>query len=234
MSQQRGRKSRIVIDVERARAETAPRGRRARRPLSIALLVVVGLVVVALVGGYAWWQSYRKGPAYSLALLVDAARRDDLAAVESLIDGDRVAQGFIPQVIEKLTGAGAALPPDARQRVTAAMPALLPRVRETVREEIARGMKAAASQLGDTSFTLLALGIPRAAEIKEDGDAATATFAREGRQTEVAMQRSGERWKVVSVKDDELASGIAQRLAASIPPGQPPPQQNQPRRRQGR
>jgi len=233
MSQQR--KSRIVIDVEKARAKAGAgrRGRRARRSLSIALLVVVGLLVVGLVGAYAWWRSYQKGPAYSLALLVDAARRDDLAGVESLIDGDRVAQAFIPQVIEKLTGAGAALPPDARQRVTAAMPMLLPRVRETVREEIARGMKAAAAQVGDTSFTLLALGIPRAAEIKEDGDAATAIFAREGKQTELAMQRSGERWKVVSVKDDELASGIAQRLAASIPPSQPP-QQNQPRRRQGR
>jgi uncharacterized membrane protein len=234
MSQQR--KSRIVIDVEQARAKAhaAGRGARRRRPLAIAALVVVGLLVVALVGAYAWWRGYRKGPAYSLALLVDASRRDDLAEVESLIDADRVAQGFIPQVIEKLTGAGAVLPPDARQRVTAAMPMLLPRVRETVRDEVARGMKAAASQVGDTSFLVLALGIPRAAEIKEDGDAATAVFAREGRQTELAMQRSGERWKVVGVKDDELASGIAQRLAPSIPQGPPPPPPNQPRRRQGR
>ena len=238
MSQQagRGQKSRIVIDVEQARAaaRAGGRGGRRRRPLSIAALVVVGLLLVALVGAYAWWQSYKKGPAYSLALLVDAARRDDVQEVETLIDADRVAQGFVPQVIEKLTGAGAALPPEARARVTAALPALLPRVRETVREEIAAGMKAAAAGVGDTSFTVLALGIPRAAEIKEDGDAATALFAREGKQTELTMQRSGDRWKVVNVKDDDLASGISQRLAASIPQGPPPPPPNQPRRRQGR
>lgn len=240
MSQQggRGRKSRIVIDVEQARAaaHAAGRGRRARRPLSIAALVVAGLLLAALVAGYAWWQSYKRGPAYSLALLVDASRREDMQAVESLVDADAVAQGFVPQVIEKLTGEGAALPPDARARVTAALPQLLPRVRETVREEVAQGVRAAAEGAGDTSFLVLALGIPRAADITEEGDAANATFAREGRQTELALRRNGERWKVVNVKDDELASGIAQRLAASIPQAPPPQQQqpNQPRRRRGR
>jgi len=239
MSQRAGRggKSRIVIDVDKARAEAQARGRgrRGLSKLSIAALAAAGLALVALVGAYAWWQSYKSKPAYSLALLVDAARRDDVQAVEALIDGDRVAQGFVPQVIEKLTGEGATLPPQARASVGAALPQLLPRVRETVREEIARGVKAAAAGAGDTSFVLLALGMPRAAEIKEEGDAATATFAREGKQTELAMQRSGDRWKVVTVKDDELAAGIAQRLAASIPQTvAPPPAQPQPRRRRGR
>lgn len=233
MSQQagRGRRSRIVIDVEQARA-AAGRGRRRRRALPLAALIAGGVLLAALVGAYAWWQSYKKGPAYSLALLVDASRRDDLPEVERLVDADAVAQGFMPQVIEKLTGAG--LPPDARARVSAALPQLLPRVRETVREEIARGMKAAAAEVGDTSFTVLALGIPRAAEIREDGDAATATFARGDKQTELTMRRNGERWRVVGVRDDDLTRGLAERLAASIPPAPPPPPPNQPRRRQGR
>jgi len=229
----RGRRSRIVIDVEQARAAAQARGRRGRRALPVAALVAAGVVLAALAGAYLWWQSYKKGPAYSLALLVDASRRDDLAEVETLVDADAVAQGFVPQVIEKLTGAGADLPPEARARVTAALPQLLPRVRETVREEVARGVKAAAAGAGDTSFLLLALGIPRAADIREGGDAATAVFEREGKRTELSLRRGGERWKVVGVKDDELASDIAQRLAASIPQG-PPPQTNQPRRRQGR
>lgn len=238
MSQQRGRgKSRIVIDVERARAEAQAKRGRGRSKLSVAALVALGLLLVTLVGAYAWWQGYKKGPAYSLALLVDAARRDDLQAVESLVDADRVAQGFVPQIIEKLTAEGTPLPPQARAQVTAALPQLLPRVRETVRDEIARAVKAAAGEAGSTSFVLLALGIPRAAEITEQGDAATAAFEREGKRSELSMQRSGDIWKVVTVKDDELAGGIAQRLAASIPQG-PPPQtnqpRNQPRRRQGR
>lgn len=239
MSQRAGRggKSRIVIDVDKARAEAQSRGqgRRGLSKLAVAGLVAAALALAALVGAYAWWQGYKSKPAYSLALLVDAARRDDMQGVESLIDGDRVAQAFVPQVVAKLTGQGTTLPPQARGAVEAALPQLLPRVRETVREEIARGVKAAAGAAGDTSFILLALGMPRAAEIKEEGDAATATFAREGKQTELSMQRSGDLWKVVAVKDDELAAGIAQRLAASIPQTvAPPPAQNQPRRRRGR
>ena len=235
MSQQRGRgKSRIVIDVERARAEAQAKRGRGRSRLSVAALVALGRLRVALGGAYAWWQSYKKGPAYSLALLVDAARRDDLQAVESLVDADRVAQGFVPQVIEKLTAEGTPLPPQARSQVTAALPQLLPRVRETVREEIARGVKAAAGEGGSTPFVLLALGIPRAAEITEQGDAATAAVEREGKRTELSLQRSGDIWKVVTVKDDEMAGGIAQRLAASIPQGPPPQPADQPRRRRGR
>src|SRR3982751_3127124 len=101
-----GRKSRIVIDVDRVQAEArAKRGRgfgRARRYVSVTGLVVIGVVLVLLVGSYLWWQGFRKSPPYSVALLVDAAQHDDAQAVESLIDADQIAQGFIPQVIDNL------------------------------------------------------------------------------------------------------------------------------------
>jgi hypothetical protein len=45
------------------------------------------------------------------------------------------------------------------------------------------------------------------------------------------MRRDGERWKLVTVKDPQLAADIATRLAASLPAAPPPPPQNQPRRR---
>jgi len=237
----RGRKSRIVIDVAQAQAEARSRKRgpgRTKRILMLGALAVAGVLLLILVGGYAWWQSYRKSPAYSVALLLDAAQRDDIQAVESLIDSDRVAQGFVPQVIEKLTGGGAAgsaqisaLP---RGVITAALPQLLPRVRETMREEIARGLKGfSESAGGQRPFILLALAVPRVAEIKEEGDAASVAFKAGERQVELMMQRDGERWKVVSVKDDELAAGIAARLASSLPATAPTPV-NQPRRRSGR
>ncbi|HEV2862626.1 MAG TPA: hypothetical protein VGX48_16550 [Pyrinomonadaceae bacterium] len=228
-----GSRSRIVVDVARVQAEaqSSRKGGRRRRALSIAALVVGALLLILLVGSYTWWQSYKRGPAYSLALLVDAAQRDDLPAVEAMIDGDQVAQGFIPQVIEKLTGAGATLPPEARARATAALPQLLPRVRETIREEVARGVKEAAGQTGARyPFFILALGIPRAADVRETGDAAAVKFNRGDQQTELSMQRSGDTWKVVNVKDDELAGRLATRLAASLPTGPPPG----PQRRQGR
>lgn len=238
-----GGKSRIVIDVERAQAEArASKGRRfvggrAGRALSITTLVIAGLVLVLLVGSYAWWQSYKKSPAYSLALLVDAAQRDDMATVESLIDADKIAEGFIPQVIEKLAGANSNVPPAARAQLTNALPQLLPRVREGVRDQMAASMKALSKNTsGRMPFALTALGMRTAADVREQGDMAAVTVKAGDRPIELTMGRNGERWKVVTLKDDQLAADISARLASSVPALAPPaqPQQNQPRRKSGR
>ena len=236
-----GRKSRIVIDVDRVRAEAAQRrarrfgpAGRAGRALGVTGLVVVGLLLVALAGTYAWWQGFKKSPPYSLALLLDAAERDDVQAVETMIDADQIAQGFVPQVIENLAGAGSPISPQARASLTAALPALLPRVRETMRDEIARSLKTLSQ--GDSQnvpFFVKALGVRQMADVNEREDAADVKVNAGERQVDLSMRRDGERWKVVTVKDPQLASEIAARLAASLPAGgqTPPPQQSQPRRR---
>jgi hypothetical protein len=224
-----GRRSRIVIDVDRVRAEAeqkrARRFGRAGRYLSVTGLIVVGLLLVVLVGTYAWWQGFKKSPPYSLALLLDAAQHDDVLAVETMIDDDKIAEGFIPQVIEQLAGAGSQLPPQARASLNVALPALLPRVREGVRDEVARSLKGLPQ--GEASrlpFFVRALGVRAAATVEERGDAATVTLKAGERAVELSMRREGERWKVFTVKDPQLTSEIATRLAASLPAGAPPPQ----------
>jgi hypothetical protein len=233
-----GRKSRIVIDVERVRAEAAQKRRAGRfgrfgRALGVTGLIVVGLLLVLLVGSYAWWQGFRKSPAYSLALLLDAAQHDDVQAVETMIDADQIAQGFVPQVIDNLAGAGSQLPPQARATLTATLPALLPRVRETMRDEIARALKGLSQ--GDSSssvpFFIKALGVKQMADVNERGDVADVRVKAGERQVDLSMQRDGERWKIVTVKDPQLASEIATRLAASLPATPLPPPPNQPRRK---
>src|ERR1051326_6357042 len=98
-------------------------------------------VLVLLLGGYLWWRSFEKSPAYSLALLVDAAQRGDSQTVDSLINADEIANGFSPQVINKLTAPDSPVPPQSRAQLSSAIPQLLPRVRESVREEIAQDVK---------------------------------------------------------------------------------------------
>jgi uncharacterized membrane protein len=230
-----GHRSRIVIDVDRVQAEArdkrSRRFGRAGRVLGVTGLVVVGVLLALLVGSYMWYQGFKKSPPYSLALLLDAAQHDDVQAVETMIDADQIAQGFVPQVIDNLAGAGSQLPPQARAGLTAALPALLPRVRETMRDEIARAMKGL-SQNDSSSlpFFVKALGVRRMATVAERGDAATVTVRAGDRPVELSMRRDGERWKLVTVKDQQLASDIAARLAASLPAAPPPPQ-NQPRRK---
>ncbi|HEX8190793.1 MAG TPA: hypothetical protein VF586_20710 [Pyrinomonadaceae bacterium] len=230
-----GRRSRIVIDVDRVQAEARGKrgGRlgRAGRVLGVTGLVVVGALLVLLVGSYMWYQGFRKSPPYSLALLLDAAQHDDVQAVETLIDADQIAQGFVPQVIDNLAGSGSPIPPQARASLTAALPALLPRVRETMRDEIARAMKGLSqNESSNLPFFARALGVRQMATVVERGDAATLSVRAGERPVELSMRRDGERWKLVTVKDPQLASDIATRLAASLPPAAPP-QQNQPRRR---
>ncbi|HEX7315135.1 MAG TPA: hypothetical protein VF297_14500 [Pyrinomonadaceae bacterium] len=231
-----GRRSRIVIDVDRAQAEArAKRGRgfagRAGRVLGVTGLVVVAVLLVLLVGSYMWYQSFKQSPPYSLALLLDAAQHDDVQAVETLIDADQIAQGFVPQVIDNLAGANTQLPPQARASLTAMLPAFLPRVRETMRDEIARALKGVGqNESSNLPFFVKALGVRRMTTVVERGDAATVSLKAGDRPIELTMRRDGERWKVVTVKDQQLAADIATRLAASIPASTPTPQ-NRPQRR---
>src|SRR5215213_3479483 len=230
-----GRRSRIVIDVDRVRAEaqakSARRFGRAGRVLGVTGLIVVGALLVLLVGSYVWYQGFKESPPYSLALLLDAAQHDDVQSVETMIDADQIAQGFVPQVIDNLAGTGSQLPPQARASLTATLPALLPRVRETMRDEIARAMKGLSqNESSSLPFFVKALGVRQAATVVERGDAATVTVKAGDRPVELSMRRDAERWKLVTVKDPQLASEIATRLAGSLPAAPPPPQ-NQPRRR---
>lgn len=230
-----GGRSRIVIDVERMQAESrARRGRRlgrAGRYLSVTGLVVIVVVLVLLVGGYLWWRSFERSPAYSLALLVDAAQRGDGQMVGSLTNADGINLGFIPQVIDKLPGVNPPVSPQARVQLSAALPQFLQH--ESVRDEMAQELKALSK--GHTSFPLTAFGVRSAADVKEQGDKATVTVKESDRTVELTMARDGERWKVVNVKDDKLAGDIATRLASSVPvSSQPPVPQPPPRRHAGR
>lgn len=235
-----GKKSRIVVDVAQIEAEARARrggggGVRGRRALPVATLLVIAAIVLVVLGGFMWWRSFKQGPSYSLALLVDAARRDDTQAVETLIDADRVAQGFVPQVIANLTGADSSVvPAQMRGRIAEVLPRLIPRVRESITSEVSEGLKGAASGVtGELPFPLMALGISRAAEVEERGDTADVLLRRDERTVALTMQRDGERWKVVSLKDERLAASLAARLAASLSGSSAPPQQPPQQRRDG-
>ncbi|MDQ3919781.1 MAG: hypothetical protein M3348_15040 [Acidobacteriota bacterium] len=231
-----GRRSRIVVDVARIQAEA--RGRKARRfgragrLLSVTSIVVVAVVLVLLAGGYLWWRGFERSPAYSLALLVDAAQRGDNQTVESLIAADQIAQGFIPQVIDKLAAPDSPVPPQARASLPAVIPQLLPRVNDSVRDEIAQDLKGLAK--GHTSFLMTALYVKRFSSVQEKGDKAVVAVSAD-RPVELTLARDGERWKVVAIKDGKLAADIAARLASNVPASpQPLVPQPQPRRHAGR
>ncbi len=254
------RRSRIVVNVDDDDADagvdmsgaspssSARRGRvrsprlarqRRRRVLSAGALVCVGLLLLFALGGYWWWQRFQRQPAYSLALLVDAAERDDAATFARLIDVDAVSRSLVPQVVDKVAaGAGSSsssgglvLPPAVRRQVATNAAVLLPGARDAIRNVLMAEMKAGA-QRGSASnypFFLKAIGVSQAVDKVTPGiegadaeTAATIALKLNQRPTELMMRcvdascaQSG--WRIVGVKSDELASRVADNLARGLP-----------------
>src|SRR5229473_7234430 len=116
------RRNRIVIPLDNARADEQGRVRerrsgRAGRVLMFIAIVLVVVIIGALAGGYFWWRHYQSQPAYSLALLVDAAQRNDGAEIDRLLDLDKITSDFVLQVNARVPGSSM-LPAQAEQTLT--------------------------------------------------------------------------------------------------------------------
>src|SRR4051812_24964913 len=62
------------------------------RILGISAIVLAVILLIGAVVGYFYWQGLKTSPQYSLALLVDAARRNDQKAIDELVDTDAVVE----------------------------------------------------------------------------------------------------------------------------------------------
>jgi hypothetical protein len=108
------------------------------------ILVVTGILLVlgVLAGGiagYLWWTNLQRRPAYSLALLIDAARRDNKPQVEQLFDTNAVVDDFVLQVIDKAKERyGRGFPPQVVARATQLLTPILPAVKDRAKQEIPR------------------------------------------------------------------------------------------------
>lgn len=215
----RPKRDRIVIPLDQQGARGAlpkskPRRSRIKKVLGIIALLLCASVVIAIVGGYFWWQHYKTGPAYSLALLVDAAQRNDMDTVDHLVDTDKIVDNFVPQVLEKTTGQSPTLlnPPLSRQIQTLA-PKMLPQIKRTVHDELTKEVQEFSKRAEGKPFALIAVSIPFVMQFKEEGDTAQVTGKLKDKPIEMTMQRDGDHWKIIAVKNDELAARIIDDIA---------------------
>jgi hypothetical protein len=233
------RRSRIVVNLDEGQA-TGEGGRRASRRsgakggsggrgrrIALILLVLFAAIVLALAAGlYFGWQSYKSKPNYSLALVVDAAQRNDMTEFDKLVDMDRVVDNFVPQVLEKAGAqgsfgmAGGAM----RKQLQAMLLRYAPQVKERVRAEFTGQVKELSARAEQKPFFLVALAMPFIVDTKQEGDAAKVNATLNARQIELTMQRDGERWKIVGVKDDVLATRILESVARDLPASAATPQ----------
>jgi flagellar basal body-associated protein FliL len=229
------RRSRIVVNLDEGQQAGGPRsarrsgasgGGRGRRILLILLVVFVAIVVAIAAGLFFWWQSYKTRPNYSLALVVDAAQRNDMTEFDKLVDTDKVVDNFLPQVLEK-AGAQSSygLPGGAmRKQLQAMLLKYAPQVKQRVREEVSGQVRELSARAEQKPFFLVALAMPFVVDTKQDGDAAKVNATLKDRPVELTMQRDGERWKIVGVKDDVLAARILESVARDLPANAATPQ----------
>jgi uncharacterized membrane protein len=225
-------RKRIVIDLNSpagsgmpnvgpggARVYQAPtKSRRWLKIVAILLVLIFIGVLAAAAGGFFWWRHYQTTPAYSLALIIDAAQRNDMAAFDKQIDDEAIARDLINDVSEKAAGRyGIALSGSLQKQIDTIVPTLLPRLKDTIHEEVAKEIKEFASKSGPKPFILVALAVPSLVAITTDNDKAKAKAPMPNRTIELGLQRDGDLWKVTQFKDEVLIQRVVDSVMKDLP-----------------
>ena len=215
-------RQRIVINLDEPKAEKQnPAGKRRRWPRVLAVLALVVLVFVVAVaaGGFLLLRRYQSTPTYTLALMLDAAQRNDVAQFQKRIDDEEIVKNMTAGVSQKAAARyGYALNSSIQQQIDSAMPSLLPRAKQAVQDEFFNVMKAFAAAPHQRSLISIVGAVQSLMTVTTDGDAAKATGKMAGHYIELAMRRDGNRWKVTEVKDEVILQRVVDAVMKELPP----------------
>ncbi|MEP6944580.1 MAG: hypothetical protein ABJA02_01595 [Acidobacteriota bacterium] len=217
--------SQFTVDLTEINRETAPifgasefvKRRRWPRILGLTAGILSVIVLSGIVIGYFYWQTIKVTPQYSLALLVSAAKNDDKAETAKLVNIDSVVDDFIPQVTGKAVELyGKGLPPKIVGQLAQLAAPIVPAVKERARVELPRIIRERVEQFRNVPFAAMVIGAGRYLDIKVDGDNAVVSSKLPDHPLELKMRRSGDRWQIVGVRDDDLATDIARKIGQDI------------------
>ena len=187
--------------------------------LGVLLLLCVAVVLVAGIASFFWWRHYQTTPAYSLAVIVDAAQRDDMATFQNQFDDEQLARNLVASVRDKASSRyGIALSSSMQSNIDTLLPSLLPQMKDRIHTEIAKEVKEFSSRAQSKPFVVVALGISSLVKVTSDGPNVRVTAPIPDRPVEVVMRRDGDRWKVVDFKDDVLVQRITDNVMKDLPP----------------
>ena len=208
----KSKRNRIVIDLN----QPPPPGWRPRARKSGRLGRILGIIGVVLlllligvgVGAFFWWQNLKSKPAYTLALLVDAAQRDDRQELDRILDLDKITESFVSDVRSKATGTSIlnSLVPSQLDQIVAN---ITPRLKETLREVLPAEIRRVTEPAKGKPVFLIALSAPYFATIKQNGAGATVDLKFKDEQIQLTMQQVEDRWRVIAIRDDRLTNIIA-------------------------
>jgi hypothetical protein len=217
-------RQRIVINVDGPPDEATKRvrarrkGRRWVRVLAILAAFVLVVIAVAVAGGFLWWRNYQSTPTYTLTLLIDAAQRNDPAEFQKRINDDEIAKNMVASVSQKAAARyGLAFNSSVQQKIETTVPSLLPRLKQTIHDEVVKQIKEFASKSEPKPFPLLVVAVPRLITVTTEGDTAKVKAPLGDRTIELTMQRDAELWKVTAFKDDVVVQRVVDNVMRELP-----------------
>jgi hypothetical protein len=214
-------RQRIVINLDEAKTNGTKLVRKRRRwPRVLAILagLVLVIVVVAAVGGFFWWRRYQSTPAYTLALLIDAAQRNDAAEFQKLIDDDEIAKNMSASVSQKAAARyGFGVKSTVQAQIDAMLPPALQRLKPAIHDEVVKQIKEFASKSEPRPFIFLVAAVPSLVNVTNEGDTAKATANLSNRTIELGMRYDADRWKVTDFKDDVVVERVVDNVMKELP-----------------
>lgn len=197
--------------------EKPPKKSRVKKILGILAISLAAIFLIVLVVGFFYWQSVKTTPEYSLALLVDAARSEDQAEIDKLVNVDAVVDDFVPQITDKAVELyGRGLSPTVINKLAVAVSPYLPAVKQRAKAEIPGLIREKTSRFESVPFWAIALGAGRVLDINQTGDTAIVKYDSQERPFEVTMKRNGDRWQITAIKDEIIARRIAEKIGQEI------------------
>lgn len=198
--------------------DASPRGpSRRSRTIGIVAGTLAAIIVVLAAAGYLYWKSFEDTPQYSLAMLIDAARRDDQAAIDRYVNTGAVVDDFVPQITGKAAELyGRGIPPTVIERLRVVATPILPAVKERARAELPRVIRERTDRFGSVPFAAMVVGADRYLDIRIDGDVAVVRSKLPEHSFEVTMRRNWTAWQIVGVKDEQLATDIARKVGQEM------------------
>jgi hypothetical protein len=208
---------RIVVNFDPGQAQARRKSRRWGRILALVALVVVGAIVVAAVGGFWWFRNYQSKPAYSLALLMDAAEHGNMDEMAKYLDREEIVRNMMAKVSQKAVGRYGGLVSTAAQQKIEQSVTSLPNLNQTIGIAVVSEIQSLAVNTSKP-FTQRLLGMSSQAKITTEGDLAKASANLGDRTVEVTMRRDANRWKVTSFDDDVVVQRIVDTVMKDLPP----------------
>ncbi len=206
------------LDIFAAHTASPLRERSTLRTVLITAATTVLIIsVIGGVGAFFYWRHMESTPQYSLALIVDAAKRNDDKTVNELVDIDAVVDDFLPQITGKAIELyGRNLPPETLERMERIAAPVMPAVKQRAREELPGAIRQKTEAFGNVPFAAMVVGADTYLDIKVENEQAIVKSKVPEHDFEVRMVRAGQKWKIASLHDDELATRIAQRIGQEV------------------